>query len=216
MSTMLRRFSGLRKDKMANIRVYSISIPEYKIKIFKKVSNKTHYSYWGNPVPKEYEENKPDFELISSKIIKTLRKHFMGRKIGLRLLGSMEHQKKRINDLIKIIKQLGHDRYDPNRIGDRYENIGNKKIDLFALDFVVGKKKEEESVKSAIESFYYYPIFDRKTPIRVDIGIVYDLSQLKVIKHQYAGRENELKKDGFVFKHPDKKPDAILGIIKIL
>ena len=198
------------------IPVYQITISEYKIKVFKNVSNKTSYSYWGLPVPKEYKENKPDFELISSKIIKSLRKHFMGRRIGLRLLGSMEHSKKSMNDMIRIIKKIGHDRYDSNRIGDRYENIDNKKIDFFALDFKVGKKEEEVSVKYAIESFYYYPIFDRKIPIRIDIAIVYDLSKLKVVKHRYKGREKELKKDGFVFKNPNNKPDSILGIIKIL
>lgn len=201
---------------MTRIPVYQITIPEYKVKVFKNVSNKTPYSYWGIPIPKEYEENKPDFESISSKIITSLRTHFRGRRIGFRLLGSVEHTNKSMDDLIRIIKKLGHDRYSQDRTGDRYENIGNKKIDLFALDFKVGNKDEEESVKHALESFYYYPIFDRKKPIRVDIGIVYDLNQLKRVEHKYVGRENETKKDGFVFKHPERKADAILGIIKIL
>ena len=37
-----------------------------------------------------------------------------------------------------------------------------------------------------------------------------------IVEHRYKGRENELKKDSFVFKNPDNKPHAILGIIKIL
>ena len=122
----------------------------------------------------------------------------MGRKIGFRLLGSMEHPGKSVQDIIKIIKKLGYDRYAPKRIGDRYEKIEGKKIDFFALDFTVGNVKEEECVMHALESFYYYPIITREKPIRVDIGIVYDLNQLRIIEHQYKGREGEIKRDGFV------------------
>ena len=196
------------------IPVYSITIPEYKVKVFKKVS-KIPYSA-KMQIPKKYEENKPDFELISSKIIKCLRKHFMGRRIAFRLLGSMEHPEKSVADLVKIIKKLGHDKHDLSRIGDRYENIGNLNIDFFALDFEVGKKEEEECVKWALNSFYAWPIFDRGYPVRVDMGIVYDLTQLKVVEHRYTGREHEVKRDGFVFKYPDRKPEAVLGIVKIL
>lgn len=167
-------------------------------------------------MPKEYEDSKPDFALVASKLIMSLRKHFMGRKIGLRLLSSREHPGKPMDEIIRIIKGLGHDRYDPQREGDRYGNIENKDIDIFALDFVVGNKKDEECVRNALESFYYYPIFDGRGPIRVDIAIVYDLAQLKAVEHRYLGRENEVKKDGFVFRHKGRKHEAVLAILKIL
>jgi hypothetical protein len=130
-------------------------------------------------------------------------------------LGSEEHPDKSIDDLIEIIKKLGHDRYDPKRLGDRYENISNVDIDFFALEFEVGKK-EEECIKWALNSFYEWPLKNKSYPVRVDIGIVYDLSKLKIVEHRYLGREDEIKRDGFVFKYPENKPDAILGIIKIL
>ena len=42
------------------------------------------------------------------------------------------------------------------------------------------------------------------------------MSKIDRVEHRYKERENEIKKDGFVFKYPDRKQDAILGIIKIL
>ena len=52
-------------------------------------------------------------------------------------------------------------------------------------------------------------------PERIDIVIVYDLAKLRRVVHRYEGR-TDIKRDGFVFREPDKKTDALLGIIKVL
>jgi hypothetical protein len=197
-----------------HIPVYEVSLPEYTLPKPAHLSGKIFTTSWGIVIPAEYEEEKPDFGPIAERIIGSLRKHFSGRRIALRMIGSMEHQGKSADDLIAIIKQLGHDRYDPHRKGDRYENIGNKKIDLFALELTVGKEDEEIDIKYALESFYYYPIADRNSPVRVDIAIVYDLEQLEVVEHQYEGRA-DIKRDGYVFKHEDR-PGAVLAMLKLL
>lgn len=201
---------------MSRIPVYRISIPAYRVEPLMGLSGETIRTSWGIAVPKEHEERKPDFGSASARIVACLREHFMGRRIVLRLLGSMEHPGKSAAELIGIIRKTGHDRYDPARTGDRYANLDNKKIDIFALEFTVGDTQEEESVKHALESFYYYPIHARNTPVRVDIGIVYDLDQLQAVEHRYEGREDEIKRDGFIFKHPDRKPDAVLAIMEML
>ena len=70
-------------------------------------------------------------------------------------------------------------------------------------------------MKNFIEPFYLYPPTIRgANPVRLDIVIIYDLSKLKRVVHQYEGR-TDIKKDGFVFKNPENKKDAVLGIIKI-
>ncbi|MBW3021718.1 hypothetical protein KY328_02270 [Candidatus Woesearchaeota archaeon] len=199
------------------IPVYRVTVPGYKIKKFKKASKEIDYAGtpWFNiKIPKIYWDNKPDFEKIGAKIDACLKKHFLGRKVAIRVLGSEEHNGKSVDDLIKIIKRLGHDRYDPKIKGDRYENIESKHIDFFALDFKVMERGEY--FKHFIEPFYFWPIADRGKPIRIDIAIIYDLSKLKRVEHRYKGREKELKKDGFMFKDPEHKKEAILGIIKIL
>lgn len=199
------------------IPVYQVTVPEYKLKKFKNDYKKIKYA--GTPwfninIPQVYWDNKPDFEKIGLKIDRCLKQHFLGRKVAVRVLGSEEHKGKSIDDIIKIIKELGYDRYDSKREGDRYQNLDNRHIDFFALDFKI--KKDKSYFKDFLEPFYFWPIADRNKPIRINIAIVYDFSKLKIVKHRYKGRENEIKKDGFVFKNPDNKPDTILGIIKIL
>jgi len=178
---------------MEKIPIYEFSIPEYNFK-----------------------KGKPNFDHISSKIVECLREHYMGKRIALRFLGSKEHKGKSVDELIKTIKHVGHDRYNLKRIGDRYENIGKSKIDLFALEFEVGKSREEECIKWALDSFYEYSLKDVGHPVQIDIGIIYDLSKLKVVEHKYVGREDEVKRDGFVFEDQDNKSEAILGILKMI
>lgn len=198
------------------IPVYQVTIPEYKVKKLKEDGRYfTLDHFWKSmKIPKVYEDNKPDFDYIGAKIDKCLKRHFLNKKVAIRVLSSDEHKGKTQEDLIKIIKKKGYDRYDPKRIGDRYENINNLHIDFFAIDFKV--RKNSEYFKHFLVPFYYWPLIDRQKMVRVDIAIIYDLSKLKMVKHRYKGRESELKKEGFVFKDPKHKPDAILGIIKIL
>jgi len=204
---------------MATVPIYQIELPEYQVKEFETFSGEVHHTQFGTPVPIEYWESRPDFTSVGAKIVSLLREHFMGKRIGLRLLGSEEHHGKSIDELIEVIKENGHDRYDAERSGDRYDNIESKRIEIFALEIEVGKEKGddgEEQIQHALESFYTYPIKERGKPIRIDIGIVYDLEQLKSVAHKYEGREDEVKTDGYVFKYPGRKQEAVLAVLKFL
>ncbi len=172
-----------------SISVYSVTIPEYTLK------------------------TKPNSVIIGEKIDGVIKKYFLGQKIAIRCIGSQEHEGKSVNDLVKIIKKLGTDKYDPTRKGEKYENVENKCIDFFALDFKITSKGKY--LENFIEPFYVYPIQDAKKPVRIDIIIIYDLSKLKRILHQYEGG-TDIKRDGFVFKDAENKPKAIKGIIKVL
>ncbi|MCB0847558.1 MAG: hypothetical protein KDE26_30110 [Bacteroidetes bacterium] len=196
--------------------VFILSVPEYQVKIYSDTKEKISHpgTPWYNiEIPVVYWKNRPDFAAIGGKMDQCLKKHFLGQKVVIRALGSEEHPDKSIDDLIEIILQTGHDRYDPNRKGDRYENIENKHIDIFAMAFEI--QQEGSYFEYFLEPFYFFPVAEQKKPVRVDIAIIYDPKQLVVVEHHYQGRENETKKDGFVFKYPDKKAEAILGIIKI-
>lgn len=156
---------------------------------------------------------KPDWAAIGARIDKKIKEHFLGKRAAIRCISSHEHKGKSVNDIVKIIRRLGTDRYDPHRKGDRYENIGDKKIDFFAIDFTIRPKSV--IMEKFIEPFYTWPRQSGNKPVRLDVAIIYDLSKLKRVVHQYEGRSG-IKKDGFVFKNPNKKKDALLGIIKIL
>lgn len=171
------------------VKVYQISVPEYHVR------------------------SKPDWNKIGSKIDKVIKKYFLGKKAAIRCLSSNDHKGKSINEMVKIIKKSGTDRYCSKRKGDRYENIENKKIDFFALDFKI--KDNSKIMEQFIEPFYLWPPKFGDKPKRLDIVIIYDISKLKRVIHQYEGRD-DIKKDGFVFKDPNNKKEALLGVIKIL
>lgn len=201
------------------IPIYELKIPEYRINKIESFSGEIVHTEFGTPVPIEYWNNKPDFSAASIPIVDFLRKHHMNQKVGLRLLGSMEHPDKTIDEVIEIIRELGHDRYDPNRSGNQYENIENKKIEIFALEIQVGKENGddgEEQIKHALQSFYIFPISKNSNPVKIDIGIVYNIKAIESVAHQYKGRESEVKKDGFRFKNLENKKGAVLEIIKIV
>lgn len=127
------------------IPVYSIKVPEYSV------------------------ATKPDSVKIGSKIDKTIKRHFLGQRVAIRCLGSQEHKGKSASDLVRIIKKLGTDKYDPARKGEKYENVENKRIDFFALDFKI--TSSGVYMKNFIEPFYTYPKQDKKPPVRIDVII---------------------------------------------
>lgn len=169
------------------IPVYKIDLPQYKI------------------------DTEPDHKAIGKIVDDVLKKYFLGKTVLVRGLGSQEHPEKSIDDLIEIIKETGSDRYDKKRSGDRYENIGNKHIDLFAL-----RRKITLSTKLFWQlswSFFNFPPKSRG-PIRVNILVIYKAEKLKAVVHRYEGR-TDTKRDGFIFKDSKNKQQAVLGIIRI-
>src|SRR5581483_819097 len=141
------------------------------------------------------------------------RKHFMGRTIVARGIGSSEHPGKTSDKLIEIIQRNGTDRYDPNRTGDRYENIQGKHIDLFGFRRKVTPRMQ--LFKDIAYGFYQSALAIHGKPTRIDILIIYDAAKLKAVVHQYEGRTDK-KRDGFVFREAGDKVEATLGIIKIV
>lgn len=171
-----------------SIPIFKIKLPDYKV------------------------DTQPNFENIGAAIDGLIITNFLGQKLVIRGIGSQDHPGKSTNDLIKIIKKLGTDRYDPNRKGDRYENVENKPIDIFALEFKITKNRKY--LEHFIEPFYFWPKKFGEKPIKLDIITLYDRAKMKKVVHKYEGR-NDIKKDGFVFKEPNNKVGAIKGIIRI-
>ncbi|MCA9329268.1 hypothetical protein KDA11_01355 [Candidatus Saccharibacteria bacterium] len=163
-------------------------------------------------LPEYTVDTEPDHKAIGEKVDAVLKEHFMGQTVLLRALGSMEHPGKSVDDMIEIIKTTGTDRYDPKRVGDRYANNEGKRIDLFALRRTISERSKIFWQLSW--SFYASPLKVRGKAIRVDIITVYDPKKLRAVRHQPVNHPH-VKRDGFVFKDPGNKADAILGIIQI-
>jgi hypothetical protein len=172
------------------IPVYEIHLPEYQV------------------------ETEPDHEAVGAKVDHLIKQKFIGQHIAVRCIASSEHPGKTTDEVIEAIKKFGHDRYDPDRKGDRYENNENKPIDIFAFDYHV----EADTKMFSIFTWPHYHLTWREPyhPLRIDIVIIYDPAQLEQIEFTYAGREEEGKRsDGWTFKDPLHKMDAVIGIVKI-
>jgi proteasome lid subunit RPN8/RPN11 len=170
------------------MQLLSLSLPEYKV------------------------DTEPDHKSIGKKIDDELKKCFMGHSILVRGIGSQEHPDKTVDELIQTIANTGTDRYDSQRAGDRYENIQGKHIDLFA--FPAHVQQDLEVGDQVVYGFYHSAIGIHGRPTRIDILTIYKADQFEVVEHQYEGRD-DVKRDGFVFKDPARKQEAVLGIIKL-
>lgn len=157
-------------------------------------------------------DSEPDHKKIGRKVDDVLRSHFMGQTIVARGLSSAEHRGKTLDELAVIIASQGTDRYDPARKGDRYDNVEGKHIDLFGFRRKVTPRMR--LFKDIVWGFYHGSIAIYGKPTRIDILIVYDALQMTRVSHSYKG-SGQVKRDGFVFKDPGNKPQAVLGIIKI-
>lgn len=163
-------------------------------------------------LPEYQVDTEPDYRVVGEVVDDELRKYFMGRTVVVRGVGSSEHPGKSVEELVEIIKQLGTDRYDPARAGDRYENTGGKHIDFFAFRRKVTPRME--LFKDIAYGFYRSALGIHGRAVRIDILIIYDAAKLKTVLHHYEGRPGA-KRDGFVFQDPAHKAHALLGVIKI-
>ncbi|MBP7807212.1 hypothetical protein KA047_01815 [Candidatus Saccharibacteria bacterium] len=158
----------------------------------------------------EYELNNLDVHAVARKIDQALVDNFNGQKIVLRAVSSSAHERSK-EQLITDILQNGTDRYDPNRAGDRYENVDKKHIDFFGRVCTV--KPGKYLSLFILKGFHVWVPKNHKHN-KMDIWLVYDRSQLKSVMHMYP-QHMILKRDGYVFKDSSHKEQALLGIIEV-
>ena len=171
-----------------NIPVYSISLPEYRV------------------------DQKPDYEDVGAKIDVTIQKNFLGKKVCIRALGSQDHTLSKEN-LVKRIMEEGTDKYDPNKqsFWHGWDVYKNKGIDLFACFKKV--TRDFHFMHEVVGDFYEGALADRGYSVRVDLLLFYDPNKLEMIPIKYA--EDDIGEDAWKFKFPEKKRDALMGIIII-
>ncbi len=163
-------------------------------------------------VPQYTVDKEPNHKTTGKLVDQVIKDNFAAHTIIVRGISSAAHPELSLDGLIQIIKDQGTDRYDPIRAGDRYENIKGEHIDLFAFRRKVTPRME--LFKDISWGFYHGAKAIHGAPVRIDLLTIYDAAQLKAVAHQYEGRD-DVKRDGFVFRNPENKAAALLGIIKI-
>lgn len=183
---------------VSTVPLYTIALPEYTVDL------------------------EPDYLSIGKKLDRLIETHFPNSRIAIRGISLTDHPSLSVGEFMAIVLRTGTDKYDPSRQGVLHEFYAPYEIDLFALPCTVADRLEsshceEESVMGeVIGDFYTGPPVDRGgPPLRLDLLVVYDRNQLEPVFVDYGG-EPETDPCDFRFRYPDKKPDALLGIVQIL
>ena len=198
---------------MREIPVFEVALPDYRFAPADPGTPLVEVPGYRLRIPADFMRVRPDFHSVGRPVDDCLKRELLGEEVMIRAVASSQHASKTQDELIATIRRLGHDRYDPARQGERYENIEGRQIDLFGLPFVI--HEDGEYLPFFVEPFYYCGIADRGVPERVDVLIVYRADHLVEVPHRYADREEEIKRDGFVFRDPSRRCEALRAIVKV-
>lgn len=164
----------------------------------------------------EYKTNeKPDVLKIGSKLDNLFEKNFHGKSVVIRCISTQDHPGKILDELADIVLKTGTDKYDATRKGIGY-HVGSdqgKHIDFFGTPIDITDHTDIFTLE-LLNDFYHGAQGDRGYHLRIDLVMIYDPTKLMLVEHLYGDDVEE--SDGFVFKDPEHKSDALLGIIKVL
>jgi len=170
------------------------------------------------PLPEYNIKSQPDYEAIGKKIDKVLEDNFSGKDVAIRALSLTDHPQLSLDEFANIIVTTGTDKYDIDRKGVDHEAFEPYQADIQAGFSTVGKNHSGEGA-DFIKKFYENVLYDRGYRLRLDLLVIYDLHQLVRAAKVDQSKPNvasHLEPYLFKFKNPDNKPQAVLGIIKLL
>jgi hypothetical protein len=163
-------------------------------------------------------DRQPDYTAIGAKIDEVLEENFMGKDVAIRALSLTDHPQLTLDEFVDIIVKTGTDKYDPNRKGVDHDVFDPYKPDFQAGFCMVGKNHFGEGA-DFIQKFYENTLFDRGYRLRLNLLVIYDLNQLVKAEKVDTDKPSvspHLEPYLFRFKDPEHKPEALLGIIKLL
>jgi hypothetical protein len=196
--------------------VYQLKSDAYIIRPL--IEDDTVINHYGlENVPVKYIEAEPDFGTFENELTELLFDKFPNKQLCLRGISMYEHNllnKTPMShmELAEIISRYGSDRYDSDIAGDRYDNVDDKRIDFFALDF--DTSGGENNFWYMFNTFYYYGVYKYGHPRMVDILTVYDTAELNRVEYRYDG-DDEIRSDAFCIPDNADMAKVVLGIIVI-
>jgi len=161
----------------------------------------------------------PDYVSVGSQIDKAVQENFEGTFL-VRELSVADHPQYNIDELADIILKTGTDKYDPNRKGVAYEEFEPYKPDLQAGEIIIKDSKiVGESFSEDVRRFYENTLLDRGYRLRIDLLVLYDPKQMTKadkIDDTKSSVEPHLEEYLWRFRDQENKPNAVVGIVKIL
>jgi hypothetical protein len=152
------------------------------------------------------------------------------REVAIRSVSLIDHPEHTHDSLAEVITATGTDRYDPERKGPLHEtydpygvelHVGPSTVSATSLrshmcDGVTFYGTTQSVMAEAVSDFYVGPPVDRGgVPLRIDLITIYDMAQLEGIQIPFHGDEKP-PYSACRFRYPDRRSDAVLGLVKVL
>jgi hypothetical protein len=170
------------------------------------MTNKLHYI----DCPAYTLSDNMDLNAVSQCIDSEIRRLFTGQEILLRGIQSGKHSMPK-EHLIQDILSNGTDKITDDR--GPAGNDGATGIDIHASHVVVSG--QDPLTHFTLRAFHEFkPKAQERPKLRVDIWMIYNPSQLDNIEYLHP-RHHVIARDGYRFKNPNNKTDALLGLIVI-
>ena len=154
----------------------------------------------------------PNHIAVGKKLDDLLKKHFMGKKVVIRCIGSQDHPGLSLDELTEIVIKTGTDKYDAARMGVGYEEFVRKKIQIDFYGEPTEITDDLDFMGQALWEMHHSAIGDRGYGVHVDLVLIYDVEQLNMVMNLYDFHPTS---DGYTFKDETNKRAALLGMIKV-
>ena len=156
----------------------------------------------------DYQFDNLDLVKVSQSIDSVLIDLFANQKVVIRGIQSGKHELPK-EQLVQQIIDTGSDRYAQESKNE--VKVNDRPIDLFGYACIA----KSPMTLSVLEGFHKWKPMSLERPQRkADIWMIYDSGQLENIEYNH-GYYGVKARDGYLFKNPDNKPGALLGVLVI-
>jgi hypothetical protein len=156
----------------------------------------------------DYQFESLDLEKVSKCIDNAIISKFANQSVVIRGIQSEKHEFPK-EQLIRQIIDTGSDRYAQENKNEI--KVNDRPIDLFGYACIA----KSPITLSVLEGFHKWkPMCLERPKRKVDIWMLYDANQLENVEYNHS-YYNVKARDGYLFKNPDNKSGALLGIIVI-
>jgi len=185
-------------------------------------------------IPEYNSDQSPNFSKIGTKLDNILKENFLDKWLAVRGVSLQDHPGRSLAWLVEKIKEVGTDRYDPQRKGvhdglDKKFGIDTHAVPMMYKDEMVcphysGERCETGSaIGELLNDCYGGAVVDRGYALRIDVLMLYDLDQLTPAPLTWTDKGpthttspiSLQETCTFRFKNSADKKGALLGLILI-
>jgi hypothetical protein len=177
--------------------------------------------------PEYVVSQEPDYLTIGRRVDRAIEANFPDGKYILRAVGLDDHPGLTIEELVRVTLSTGTDKHDPNRRAVGHEEFSGYDYDIQAGPVEIRDSRLVPAAGMGYPSvfggvvwhFYHGAPLDRGHAVRIDLLLLYDGASLVRARkvHPNAKRLRKgLKQFLFKFRDPNRKKEALLGLVKVL